>query len=133
MREFVLVGGEQEAAQFRDGWITCCEKLFAGLGLAFSVQAASDPFFGPGARWLRSSQMQQRLKYEFVVPVHDADPGTAVASANCHKDHLGQRFAIGWEPADTAHSACMAFGLERIVLALIHAHGDRLEDWPALG
>ena len=133
MREFVLVGGEQEAAQFRDGWITRCEKLFADLGLACSVESASDPFFGPGARFLRSSQVQQRLKFEFVVPVHAADPGTAVASANCHKDHLGQHFAIGWAPAGTAHSSCMAFGLERIVLALIHAHGDRLEDWPELG
>ena len=133
MREFVLVGGEQQAAQFRDSWIPHCEKLFTDLGLPFTVQAASDPFFGPGARFLRSSQMQQRLKYEFVVPVHAADPGTAVASANCHKDHLGQRFAIGWASGGTAHSACIAFGLERIVLALIHAHGDRLEDWPVLG
>lgn len=132
-REFVLIGGEQEAVQFRDAWIARFEKLFEVMGLAVSVQVANDPFFGPGARWLRSSQVQQRLKYEFVLPVYGADPGTAVGSANCHKDHLGQRFAIGWAPGGTAHSSCAAFGLERVVLALIHAHGDRMEDWPALG
>ena len=132
-REFVLVGGEQEVVEFRDAWIARFEKLFEVLGLAVSVQPASDPFFGPGARWLRSSQVQQRLKYEFVIPVYGADPGTAIGSANCHKDHMGHRFAIGWAPGGAAHSSCAAFGLERVVLALIHTHGDRMEDWPALG
>jgi hypothetical protein len=66
------------------------------------------------------------------VPLHDDDPGTAIASANGHKDHLGQRFAIDFADEGAAHSSCMAFGLERTTLALIHAHGDNLTDWPEL-
>jgi seryl-tRNA synthetase len=133
MREFVTVSGEEGAARFRDDWITRCEAFFARLGLTISVVPASDPFFGPGSRFMRSSQMQQSLKFEFVAPVHGDDPGTAIASANCHKEHLGERFAIGFAGQGWAHSSCMAFGLERTMMALIHAHGDNLADWPELG
>lgn len=132
MREFVTVGQDTTAWQWRDAWIARTEAFFTRLALPVSVQPASDPFFGPGSRFMRSSQMQQNLKYEFVVPLHDDDPGTAIASANGHKDHLGQRFAISLAEGGTAHSSCAAFGLERIVLALIHAHGDNLADWPLL-
>lgn len=132
MREFIVVGDPETAWEWRAGWIGRCEELFTRLGLDFRVEAASDPFFGPGDRFMRSSQIQQSLKYEFIAPVYDGDPGTAFASANCHKDHLGDRFAIGYTGAGPAHSACMAFGLERTVSALIHAHGDKLADWPEL-
>jgi seryl-tRNA synthetase len=132
MREFVMVGGEDAALLWRDAWITRCEALFARLGLTLSVQSASDPFFGPGGRFMRSSQLQQNLKFEFVARVHDDDPGTAIASANCHKDHLGERFAIGFAEQGWAHSSCMAFGIERTVLALIHEHGDDIGNWPEL-
>ena len=133
MREFVVVAGQSEAWQWRDAWIARTEKLFARLGLKISVQQASDPFFGPGDRFMRSSQIQQDLKYEFHTELYDGDPGTAIASANCHKDHLGERFAIDFAGEGPAHSSCMAFGLERTVSALVHAHGDDLDDWPEIG
>lgn len=130
MREFVTVSVENAAMLWRDAWIARCEELFGELGLAVSVQPASDPFFGPGGRFMRNSQIQQNLKFEFVVPVHGEDRGTAIASANCHKEHFGERFDIRFGDRGLAHSSCMAFGLERTMLALIHAHGDSLADWP---
>ncbi|MFD5920080.1 aminoacyl--tRNA ligase-related protein [Kitasatospora sp. NPDC058201] len=133
MREFVVVAGQDEAWEWRDAWIARCEALFARLGLKVAVEVASDPFFGPGDRFMRSSQLQQNLKYEFHAPVRDGDPGTAIASANCHKEHLGERFAIDFAGEGPAHSSCMAFGLERTLSALIHAHGDNLDDWPDFG
>ncbi|MEY9934537.1 seryl-tRNA synthetase [Catenulispora sp. GP43] len=130
MREFVIVGGQEPAWEWREAWIERCEGLFARLGLKIAVVAASDPFFGPGDRFMRASQLQQSLKFEFVAPVHARDEGTAIASANCHKDHLGERFAIRFAEMGVAHSSCMAFGLERVVSALIQAHGDDLANWP---
>ena len=132
MREFITVADEDSAWQWRDAWIARCEALFTRLGLTLSVVPASDPFFGPGGRFMKSSQIEQSLKFEFVVSLHDEDPGTAIASANCHKDHLGERFAIEHVNGGLAHSSCMAFGLERTALALIHAHGDDLANWPEL-
>lgn len=132
MREFVIVGGADTAWQWRDSWMARCEALLTRLGLTCSVVPASDPFFGPGGRFMRSSQVQQNLKFEFLVRLHDDDPGTAIASANCHKEHLGERFAIDYVGGGPAHSACMAFGLERTTLALIHAHGNDLAGWPEI-
>lgn len=133
MREFVAVGTEDAAIAWRDDWVDRCRALFNDLGVTVSIQAASDPFFGPSAPFMRSSQLQQSLKYEFVAPVYQGDPGTAIASVNLHKDHLGERFCIGSPHGGHAHSSCAAFGLERIVLALVHVHGDTLTDWPAFG
>lgn len=133
MREFVAVGAEDTALAWQEDWLDRCRTLFTGLGVAVEVQTASDPFFGPGARFMRSSQLQQNLKYEFVAPVYPGDPGTAIASVNLHRDHLGQRFRIGSPEGGWAHSSCAAFGLERVVLALVQAHGDTPADWPELG
>jgi len=132
MREFILVGGQTSTWEWRDNWFDPCDQLFRSLGLKFTVVAASDPFFGPGDQFLRASQLEQNLKYEFIAPVHPEDEGTAVASANYHRGHLGERFAIQFADNGVAHSACIAFGLERLVSALIHVHGDDLANWPEL-
>ncbi|MFG2985984.1 aminoacyl--tRNA ligase-related protein [Streptomyces sp. NPDC048258] len=132
MREFVMVGDADATVDWRDEWIARCEALFSRLGVKVDVQSATDPFFGPGGRFMRASQLEQSLKYEFVARLSDDDRGTAIASANCHKDHLGARFGITYAGRGTAHSACTAFGLERVTLALIHAHGDDLANWPSL-
>ncbi|MFF7810915.1 aminoacyl--tRNA ligase-related protein [Streptomyces sp. NPDC007945] len=132
MREFVMVGDADATLDWRDEWIARGEALFSRLGLKVTVQSATDPFFGPGGRFMRASQLEQSLKYEFVAPVAADDEGTAIASANYHKDHLGARFGITYADRGTAHSACTAFGLERVVLALLHAHGDDRANWPTL-
>ncbi|GGR31404.1 aminoacyl--tRNA ligase-related protein [Streptomyces roseolus] len=132
MREFVRVGDAGTTLDWRDEWIARGEALFSRLGVKVSVQSATDPFFGPGGRFMRASQLEQSLKYEFVARVAADDEGTAIASANYHKDHLGARFGITYADRGTAHSACTAFGLERVVLALVHAHGDDRANWPSL-
>ncbi|MFG2041342.1 aminoacyl--tRNA ligase-related protein [Dactylosporangium sp. NPDC048998] len=132
MREFVMVADAATARDWRDAWIARGEALFARLGVTVSVVPASDPFFGPGARLMRNSQKQQDLKYEFVAALPGQATGTAIASANYHKDHLGLRFDISYRGQEPAHTACTAFGIERIVLALIQVHGADLADWPTL-
>ncbi|MFE3498556.1 aminoacyl--tRNA ligase-related protein [Kitasatospora sp. NPDC059146] len=131
MREFVTVGSAEQAADWRDSWIPRCETFLGGLGLDVRVVSATDPFFGPGGRLMRSTQLEQGLKYEFVAKLTDTDPGTAIASANRHRDHLGRRFDIR-HGEDAAHSSCVAFGLERIALALVHAHGEDRRNWPRI-
>lgn len=130
MREFVVVADADAALRWRDEWIARGRDLFGRLGLSVELKPASDPFFGPGAGLMRDSQLEQGLKYEFVARLSDDDPGTAIGSANNHKDHLGRRFAIGYRDTGPAHSSCAAFGLDRIALALIHAHGDDFAKWP---
>ena len=71
------------------------------------------------------------LKIELVVPVFGDDSPTAVASSNCHRDHFGLAFGIETADGSVAHSACAAFGVERIALALLHTHGLDPALWPA--
>ncbi|MFE9440008.1 aminoacyl--tRNA ligase-related protein [Streptomyces sp. NPDC006602] len=129
-REFVVIADDGYARQWRDEWLARGEELLTRLGLTVEVQTANDAFFGPTARLMRASQKQQSLKFELVTQLTDDDSGTAVASANSHKERMGKRFNISLEQGGPAHSACIGFGLERIALALIHVHGDNLADWP---
>ena len=48
---------------------------------------------------------------------------TALASFNHHRDHFGSTYGIELADGGTAHTACLGFGHERIVLALLRTHG----------
>lgn len=130
MREFVAVGPAEEMNSWRDEWVDRCKRFLAMLGLKVTVAAATDPFYGPDSRVLKYAQLEQELKFEFLADITDTGPATAIASANRHKEHLGERFGISLADGSVAHSSCIAFGLERIVLALIRAHGADRADWP---
>jgi seryl-tRNA synthetase len=100
------------------------------MQLEADADVASDPFFGRTGRMLSRSQREQALKFEVLVPIAGPEP-TAVASFNYHQEHFTERFGITMADGGVAHTACLGFGLERITLALLHAHGLALSDWPA--
>lgn len=129
MVEYVTAGSEQHCVRWRADWLRRVADWLSELGLPVRIEVADDPFFGPGRKLFQAAQRAQELKLELKVPVA-ADQVQAVASANYHKDHFGAAFAFRCA-GQVGHTACMAFGLERIALALTHAHGDRLADWPA--
>jgi seryl-tRNA synthetase len=128
MREFVRIGGPDDASAWRDAWLDRANAWLRGLGLTVAIEPASDPFFGGAGRLMGATQREQQLKWEFMADVGD---GTvqAIASANCHKDHFGTPFGIRVD-GQPAHTACAAFGLERITLALLAAHGRTPGSWP---
>jgi seryl-tRNA synthetase len=129
MRELVGIGTPDWAAAQHTTWLALVAELLTSLGLTPSVDPASDPFFGPGRRLLAAAQRDNGYKLEFRVPLEPGGPLTAIASVNQHTDHLGTRFSITTD-GGTAHSLCAAFGIDRIVLALIHAHGEDTAAWP---
>jgi seryl-tRNA synthetase len=129
MSELVRIGSAAECERWRDDWVGRLADWLRGLGLSVDVEVADDPFFGTGDTLLRDSQREQRLKWELRVPL-GGGVIQAVASANCHLDHFGTAFDIGIGDGP-AHSACVAFGLDRIALALVAAHGADLSGWPA--
>jgi seryl-tRNA synthetase len=64
------------------------------------------------------------------VPIAGAEP-TAVTSFNYHEEHFAERFGLVLSDGGTAHTACLGFGQERIVLALLRTHGLEPATWPA--
>ena len=70
------------------------------------------------------------MKFELLATVSSDDEPTAIASCNCHLDHLTVPFEIASAGGAVAHSACVGFGIERIVLALFAEHGLSPDDRP---
>jgi seryl-tRNA synthetase len=130
--DFVFVGEEAGARDFRNKWVGDLLALLLELGLDAKAVPANDPFFGRAGTMLVKNQLEDELKLELVVPIYgDLDEGTAVGSANCHDDHFGASFDIVAGDGTVAHSACVAYGLERVTLALLRTHGFEVELWPA--
>lgn len=130
MREFVRIGTPAQAEGHREYWLKKGEEILKSLGLEVQVVVANDPFFGRGGKLRKASQREQVLKHEFVVPICGLTESTAVGSVNYHLDSFGSKFNIFTQDGQTAHSACLGFGLERVTLALLKKHGLKLSDWP---
>jgi seryl-tRNA synthetase len=130
-REIVRIGEPETVAAWRDAWRDRAVALLRGVGLDASFAVASDPFFGRSGRLLARSQKAQELKFEILVQIAGPEP-TALASFNYHQDHFSSTYGIEIEGEDqTAHTACLGFGLERITLALLRRHGLDSDAWPA--
>jgi seryl-tRNA synthetase len=131
MREFVCIGAPEQVTEFREHWTARARDIAAALGLAHEIVPASDPFFGRTGRVKAVSQVQQSLKLELVVPVRSADEPTACMSFNCHRDHFGAIWGLRTADGEVAHTGCVAFGIDRLALALFSTHGLDSERWPA--
>ncbi|UOE42764.1 hypothetical protein [Agromyces larvae] len=129
MREYVRLGTEDQAKEHRRTWLEIDRGIFSALELPVDIVPANDPFFGRGGVVLAANQIEAEAKFEVVTEVY---PGTetAIASANYHGTHFGDEFALSLPDGTPAQSACAAFGMERIVLALARRHGFEPEAWP---
>ena len=130
MREHVRLASPEVVLDWRARWIERGASILRALGLAVEVVPASDPFFGRRGKWLAASQRDQKLKLEAVVSITSSERPTAVMSLNYHEDHFASTFGIVTAEGGVAHTACLGFGLERIVLALFQVHGFDPDRWP---
>ena len=131
MRELVHIGSEESAGEFRRRWLARAGEIAGVLGLSGRLAPASDPFFGRAGEIMASNQVEQALKFELLVPVRSAERPTACMSFNCHRGHFGIVWDLRGSDGTTAHTACVAFGMDRLALALFVAHGVELAGWPA--
>lgn len=115
MLEFVALGTAAHAQGFADVGVDRAAGALRALGLRPEPEVAHDPFFGVGAAMLVAEQEAKNVKTELVVGGPNGP--YAVASVNRHGAHFGESFAIGAGDG-VAHSACVAFGIERVMLAI---------------
>ena len=130
MREYIRVGAPEVVLAWRDDWLQRGLALLQGLGLPAQSDVASDPFFGRVGKMMAANQVEQRLKFEILVPVISREKPTAICSFNWHQDHFSSKFGIRNADQSAAHTACLGFGLERVTLALIKTHGFDPQAWP---
>ncbi|MGH2885252.1 MAG: amino acid--[acyl-carrier-protein] ligase, partial [Solirubrobacteraceae bacterium] len=129
MHELVRIGEPDAVLAWRNEWAARGLELLCGLGLQAELAPASDPFFGRAGRLLAVSQREQSLKLELLVRIAGPEP-TALASFNHHLDHFATAYGIELADGSVAHTACLGFGHERIVLALLRTHGLSPAQWP---
>ncbi|EQB99732.1 hypothetical protein LGZ99_15080 [Photorhabdus temperata] len=119
MRELVLVGLQEKVE-------THCEMIFGQavkflrlLSPALSVEKASDVFYGEHSKVTRKVQLSMGVKCEVLIPWFDKYR-VSVGSRNLHRDLFTTNFNIISSTCDRPlHSACIAFGMERLLLALL--------------
>jgi seryl-tRNA synthetase len=131
MREFVCIGAPEAIQDFRSAWIERGRALAADLQLPHRIEVASDPFFGRGAQLVAFSQIQQELKFELLVPVRSEASPTACMSFNYHREHFGETWGLRTSDGAIAHTGCVAFGMDRLAVALFATHGAQVDVWPA--
>jgi len=131
MREFVRMGNPEAIQEFREYWMSRARLLAAELHLPCEVEVASDPFFGRVGQVMAVSQRQQSLKFELVIPYYPGAKPTACMSFNYHRDHFGLTWGLETPQGQPAHTSCVAFGMDRLAIALFCAHGLEPAGWPA--
>jgi seryl-tRNA synthetase len=132
MREYVRIGTPANVVDFRTKWISRAEEIATLLCLPYRIVPASDPFFGRGGKLAALSQLEQMLKFELLIPLESNEQATACMSFNYHRDHFGTAWGLRTASGATAHTGCVAFGLDRLALALFATHGIDPESWPAI-
>jgi seryl-tRNA synthetase len=129
MREIVFLGRSDEAEAFRQNKIENVRAFAESIGLKTRIELATDPFFAPTARGKALLQLVKALKHELIV---DRPDGTslAISSFNNHERFFGDAFGIRLSTGESATTACVAFGIERWLLALLMTHGVDSSNWP---
>ncbi len=130
MREYVCVGTAKQIEDFRSRWMARARELAAELDLPYHLEQASDAFFGRGGKLMAMSQIEQALKFELLVPVRSVEQPTACMSFNYHRDHFGAAWNLCNAAGQVMHTGCVAFGMDRLALALFATHGLEMADWP---
>ncbi len=113
MREIILCGPPDWIEPFLIEARQRVESLAANLGFHGEWAGAEDPFFLPAAQGKALLQRIQETKTEFLVTTPDHTDPLALASINRHGAFFGERFDIRLADDKPAHTACIAFGLDR--------------------
>jgi seryl-tRNA synthetase len=130
MREYVRIGTPEDIRSFRDGWMKRAQGLADQLGLPYAVDVASDPFFGRVGQMMAVSQVQNALKFELLIPYYPGARPTACMSFNYHQAHFGEVWGLHNDRHEHSHTGCVAFGMDRLAVAMFAIHGVDPARWP---
>jgi seryl-tRNA synthetase len=130
MREYVRIGAPEDIRSFREGWMKRAQGLADQLGLPYALDVASDPFFGRVGQMMAVSQVQNSLKFELLIPYYPGARPTACMSFNYHQAHFGEVWGLHNDRHEHSHTGCVAFGMDRLAVAMFAIHGVDLGRWP---
>ena len=123
MREIVHLGDAVSVKVFLEEARERVLAIAAEWGIAPSIEVATDPFFDPARspKYLHATLFPS--KHELI------DRGVALASFNNPRNYFGKAFCITAD-GESIHTACVAFGVERWVAAILRQYGPDPAYWP---
>jgi seryl-tRNA synthetase len=130
MREVIFVGSKDFVLQNRETSRERMRGVFEEVGLAYHVETANDPFFIGEFRKQAAFQSAFQLKFEIRARLPFKGSTLAVGSYNYHQDFFGRNLNITLPDGSPAHTACTAFGLERMAYAFLAQYGFDTKQWP---
>ncbi len=130
MRELIFVGPGDKVQEQRRKSMEAFRARLDGLGLAYTIESATDPFFVAEYETRTRFQAAFKLKYEIRPLLPYKNGSLAAGSFNYHQDFFGRSFDINVEGAGSAHTACTAIGLERWAFAFLCQFGPDRSGWP---
>lgn len=131
MREVVLVGDAPYVASSRERLLDQTQALVSELDLGATVEIATDPFF-VSAAGARAFQAIHSTKLELKLEL-DATHTTAASSFNLHGTHFAVPMSLSVQVGDASHlaeTACVGYGLERWMAAIVARWGPHPSAWP---
>jgi hypothetical protein len=136
MREIIFVGPKEFVLENREIARQRMAKVLEEIGMAYRVESANDPFFIGEFRKQAAFQSAFQLKFEIRARLPFKDSTLAVGSYNYHQDFFGRSLNISLSDGSpplysTAHTGCVAFGLERIAFAFLAQFGLDSGSWPS--
>jgi seryl-tRNA synthetase len=129
MREVIWVGHPRYVLESRAKAEELIIEQARRWGLQCRLEIANDMFFTNDFAVKASFQRQQEAKKELRALIPQEDKMISVISSNFHSATFGKAFDIrvGGRPAV---SACVGWGLERIVYAVVSQFGLDSAGWP---
>jgi seryl-tRNA synthetase len=124
MREIVHLGGARTVKSFLEQARGLVLTIAEEWGLAPSIEVAADPFFDPA----RSPKYVHATLFPSKHELIDHD--VALSSFNNHRNFFGEAYRVS-SKGEPVHTACVAFGIERWIAAILREHGSDPRDWPA--
>jgi seryl-tRNA synthetase len=129
MREIVLVGSPAYVAAQRTELARHTQALARELDLDACLEIATDPFFVSEAAKARTFQAMASTKLELKLGL-DGSASTAASSFNLHGQHFTEPMRITNADGELVETACIAWGLERWMAAIIARWGADPDAWP---
>jgi seryl-tRNA synthetase len=129
MREVVLVGPRAYVDAQRDRLLALTRELARELDLDARLEIATDPFFVGEAGSARTFQAMQSTKLEVTLALDHAR-GVAAASFNLHGRHFTEPMTITGADGGLVETACVGWGLERWMAAVVARWGAEPAGWP---
>jgi seryl-tRNA synthetase len=130
MREVVLVGEPAYVRRERERLLVLTRELAERLDLDARLEIATDPFFVSEAGSARTFQAMQSTKLELTLGL-GGDRRVAAASFNLHGRHFTEPMTITGADGEPLETACLGWGLERWMAAIVARWGAEPACWPS--